>query len=118
MQTDNYWSRARTPASRRRFLKGALAGGAGIAGLALIGCGGSDDKPSAATSSTTAPTTAGAQPAAATPEKITRGGKVAIGRDADLFKFGMDPHTGVSRDGLWRLVFDVLVADNAKGLVA
>src|SRR3990167_5529764 len=37
---DRYWRERRT---RRRFLGGAVATGAGAAGLALVGCGDDDD---------------------------------------------------------------------------
>ena len=42
MQSDNqYWAGARSSVSRRRFLGGSMAVGAGLAGAALIGCGSS-----------------------------------------------------------------------------
>ena len=57
----NYWARR---ASRRRFLGTGVAAGAGVAGLALVGCG--DDDGGGGTSNLATPTTAaGAQPTAA-----------------------------------------------------
>lgn len=42
--TDNYWTRRyRNGISRRRFFGGAALGGAGLASLALVGCGNDDD---------------------------------------------------------------------------
>src|SRR5690606_20065468 len=39
--TDNYWTRGRV--SRRTLLRSSALGGVGLAGAALIGCGGGDD---------------------------------------------------------------------------
>ncbi|MFN0148380.1 MAG: ABC transporter substrate-binding protein [Dehalococcoidia bacterium] len=70
----DYWNRFNEMrASRRRFLGAGAAGGAGLAGLALVGCGDDDDaaSPTAAPAGTT---TAAASASAAPTEAVTRGG--------------------------------------------
>jgi ABC-type transport system substrate-binding protein len=42
MPESSYWSRFAGRGTRRRFLGGAMAGGAGLAALTLAGCGGDD----------------------------------------------------------------------------
>ncbi len=66
MQKDNYWLRRLNSSrlSRRRFVGGTAAIGAGAAGLALVGCGDDDDDSSTGTA--TATTAAGDTPAATT----------------------------------------------------
>jgi ABC-type transport system substrate-binding protein len=67
----DYWSRFNaTRASRRRFLGTGVAASAGVAGLALVGCG-DDDDGSAATQPAAATTAPGASPA---PPTVNRGG--------------------------------------------
>jgi hypothetical protein len=59
MSNRNYWDRmGGGRVSRRRFVAGAGTAGLGLAGAALIGCGGGDDNGTTA-SSTTAPSAAG-----------------------------------------------------------
>lgn len=51
MEDNRYWTSARSSVSRRRFLGGSMAVGAGLAGAALIGCGSSGgDKPAGGSS--------------------------------------------------------------------
>ena len=57
----NYWARR---ANRRRFLGTGVAAGAGVAGLALVGCGDDDDGKGGGTSLATPTTPAGTQPTA------------------------------------------------------
>ncbi len=63
VQRRNYWVRRATTAglSRRRFAGGFAGGAAGIAGLALVGCGGSDDanKDTATTGTKASPSASG-----------------------------------------------------------
>ena len=54
MEPLNYWQRlAKRRLSRRRLLANAAAGGAGLAALSLVGCGGSDKEAPAASATTT-----------------------------------------------------------------
>jgi peptide/nickel transport system substrate-binding protein len=70
---NNYWLRSAAGSrfSRRRFVGGSVAGGAGLAGLALVGCGDDDDDtgPTTApgTTATSAPGTSPTAGATATP---------------------------------------------------
>ena len=84
---DRYWNERR---SRRRFLGGAVATGAGAAGLALVGCGDDDDdddtEPTAA-----ATTPAGTQAAATTPA-------------SNATPTPVDPYAGAKRGGAYRAV--------------
>lgn len=69
MQKDNYWVRRLTGSrlSRRRFVGGTAAIGAGAAGLALVGCGDDDDDEGDGTpASPTATTGSGETPGATT----------------------------------------------------
>lgn len=74
MSDRNFWTRT-SKISRRGLLRGAAIGGAGLAGAALIGCGGDDDESVTGTSATQAPSSSSggaaapaAAPAAALPE--------------------------------------------------
>ncbi len=83
--SDNYWMRQMNSSrlSRRRFVGGATAAGAGVAGLALVGCGGDDDDngnggntPSAATNTpASGETPSGGQTPAASPTAAAAEGK-------------------------------------------
>ena len=49
---------------------------------------------------------------------VPRGGIVSYGTTADLFAgFGMDPATSISQSGLWRAIFDPLIATRPDGNV-
>jgi peptide/nickel transport system substrate-binding protein len=84
--------------SRRGVLGGTAAVSAGVAGLALVGCGDDDDvaAPQATpTSSAPTPAAPGVASATATPaEKIPTGGTMRIGTFLDVL--GIDPHIEVS----------------------
>ncbi|MBT5318570.1 MAG: ABC transporter substrate-binding protein [Chloroflexi bacterium] len=94
VNTGNYWTRQRV--SRRTALRGAGVGVAGLAGAALIGCGGGDDE----ADPTAAPTAAGTAAATATqvrdtttPESasIKRGGTWSVANVGDpptLYPYG------------------------------
>ena len=73
----NYWARR---ANRRRFLGTGVAAGAGVAGLALVGCGDDDDTSGGGSGLATPTTPAGTQPTAV---------------PADLF-------AGAKRGGTWK----------------
>ena len=90
---DNYWLRGRI--SRRAALRGAAFGLAGLAGAALVGCGGGDDEESTAGGSGTA--TAGATRSATQSAVATPAATVKYGGDARVVwetePIGvMDPH--------------------------
>ncbi|HQW51791.1 MAG TPA: ABC transporter substrate-binding protein [Tepidiformaceae bacterium] len=83
---DRYWKERR---SRRRFLGGAVATGAGAAGLALVGCGDDDDDDD--TEPTSAATTpAGTQAGATTPA-------------SNATPTPADPYAGAKRGGVYRM---------------
>jgi ABC-type transport system substrate-binding protein len=66
-----YWERFnQTRRSRRRFLTGTAAAGAGVAGLALVGCGDDDDDDD---DDATQPS---GSPSAAATEEVLRGGTI------------------------------------------
>jgi peptide/nickel transport system substrate-binding protein len=73
MQGDyRYWASARSSVSRRRFLGGSMAAGAGLAGAALIGCGSSSETTPAASGGTGGAATGGtAAPSGPTVASIT-----------------------------------------------
>lgn len=96
MEGDNYWRRAAAKrVGRRSVIGGAGAVGAGLAGLALVGCGDDDDQPKAtaasspaAPASASAAASASASPAAAQPKK---GGTFYISMGGEPPH--LDPHT-------------------------
>ncbi|MQA00523.1 MAG: hypothetical protein GEU80_14535 [Dehalococcoidia bacterium] len=65
MSEHNYWTRPQR-VSRRSLLRGAGVGVAGLAGAALIGCGGDDDEPDTGDGGTTATAGPGGGSATAT----------------------------------------------------
>lgn len=78
MAGDNYWERLNTRRStRRRFVGVTSAGVAGLAGLALVGCGDDDDDDGGDAQPTQPPggTTPGAS---ATAEQVVRGGTLRL----------------------------------------
>ena len=119
-QGSNYWQRR---VSRRAMIRGAGVGIAGLAGAALIGCGGDDDD-EVTTAATTAPTAAPSGGAAATAtaapaevvSAIKRGGTLLPAVRSDPTE--LDPHRG--RGGgdhkyFWT-IFDGLVQYNPAGI--
>ncbi len=77
---NRYWTSARSSVSRRRFLGGSVAVGAGLAGAALIGCGSGDkastpaaggSTPAGASGGSGAATAAATKPAGPTVASIT-----------------------------------------------
>ncbi|TAK74007.1 MAG: ABC transporter substrate-binding protein [Dehalococcoidia bacterium] len=85
--TNNYWtSPAAHRVSRRDALRGAAIGVAGLAGAALIGCGGGEKSEGKPTASGTgaAPTAATSAPAAAQPRS---GGRLARAQAGDPVTF-------------------------------
>lgn len=93
-ESKSYWTRQRV--SRRAALRGAGVGVAGLAGAALIGCGGGDDDATATVAPTTAGTPAGDATQVretSTPESaaIKRGGTWRVNNAGDpptLFPYG------------------------------
>ncbi len=56
MERENYWRRVQDArVSRRKVLKGGAALGAGVAGIAIVGCGGSNNGSGTATPGTSGP---------------------------------------------------------------
>lgn len=72
-----YWERARAlRTSRRRFMGSGAAATAGLAGLALVGCGDDDDDDNGGTQPTAAPSSStGSSPTA---EAVVRGGTLRL----------------------------------------
>ena len=82
---ERYWLERR---SRRRFLGGAVVTGAGVAGLALAGCGNDDD---------------GETPAAGTPSGTAAGTQAASATQAsNATPTPSDPYAGATRGGTYR----------------
>ena len=100
MASRSYWERMRrTRLSRRALLRGAARAGVGAAGLALVGCDEDDD----------------VQPSAATAQ---RGGRARGAQIEEMIgNFGMDPHTSLEQSGLWRMIFDPLIATAPDGVI-
>ncbi|MGE3855396.1 MAG: ABC transporter substrate-binding protein [Dehalococcoidia bacterium] len=73
MEDNRYWTSARSSVSRRRFLGGSMAVGAGLAGAALIGCGssGGGETPAAGGTGGGAATGGSAAPSGPTIASIT-----------------------------------------------
>ena len=97
MATSDYWERWQARRfSRRGVLGTAAVGSAGVAGLALVGCGDDDDDSgdgdSTATSEGTSGTATGT--GTATSEQPVRGGTLRTG--TWLSVLGIDPHIEVS----------------------
>ncbi len=98
---------SRASISRRRVLGGASAFGAGLAGLAITGCGGDDDDdaatPTTAPGSTAQPTQASSNPS---PESVPEEFVVAMEREpADLMPF----FGGFDQAIAMRSIFETLV---------
>ncbi|MEX2230165.1 MAG: ABC transporter substrate-binding protein [Dehalococcoidia bacterium] len=100
MAERNYWMRS--PVSRRAALRGAALGSAGLAGAALIGCGGADEDdaavpaPAATTAATASPrqaAAAAATEAAGPPQQIKRGGTFKSYETGD--PTSLDPYGGL-----------------------
>ena len=84
--TTNYWtSMATQRLTRRRALRGAALGTAGLAGAALIGCGGTEEGPAGNTGSGAA--TGGAPGAATAAAQAKRGGRIARAQAGDPVTF-------------------------------
>ncbi|MGE3077260.1 MAG: ABC transporter substrate-binding protein [Dehalococcoidia bacterium] len=107
----SYWSRwHQRRLSRRAWLRTSLIGISGAAVLGTIGCGDDDDDDDEASSS---PTAATANP---TSVPVKRGGRATLGQATDFIGLrGLDPHTSTTQSGLWRSIFDVLLAVTPDG---
>lgn len=102
MASRGYWERMhRTRLSRRALLRGAARAGIGAAGLALVGCGEDD--------------VGGGHQSVAT---ARRGGRARGAQIEEMIgNFGMDPHTSLEQSGLWRMIFDPLIATAPDGVI-
>ena len=120
----NYWTQ-RARISRRSLLRGAAVGTAGLAGAALIGCGGDDDGDGdgdggdgggggggAATS-----TAAAGGTEQASGDDFPRGGELVFGGSGE--PPSLDPHTGTSgAERQWlHMPYDRVVNTNGAGLL-
>ena len=103
MASRGYWERMRrTRLSRRALLRGAARAGIGAAGLALVGCGEDDEGVDGEQSAATA----------------RRGGRARGAQIEEMIgNFGMDPHTSLEQSGLWRMIFDPLIATAPDGVI-
>ena len=100
-QRSNWRRMGQARLSRRALLRASLRAGVGAAGLALVGCGEDEDD---------APTPAIAKP--------RRGGRARGAQIEEMIgNFGMDPHTSLEQSGLWRMIFDPLIATAPDGLI-
>jgi peptide/nickel transport system substrate-binding protein len=89
MKDDNYWTRLRAHRlSRRHLLAGAVAAGAGAAGLTVVGCGG-DEEEEAPAAATATPVTGGQPPLTTV---VTRGGTFRTFNYDSLVLDTRDPH--------------------------
>ncbi|MCC7364111.1 MAG: ABC transporter substrate-binding protein [Dehalococcoidia bacterium] len=95
---DNYWlRRSSRPITRRRWIGGAFATGAGLAAASTVGCGDDDDDAtdSTATTGTTSTATQAGNPSpTAVTEKPTRGGVWRAVMPGD--PTNLDPYAGTS----------------------
>ena len=113
MSRSDYWEQFQSRnVARRRVLAGGALGGAGLASLALVGCGGDDDdggtSPTVQASGTTAST---GTTTAVTPKK---GGKVVYNMGMTSSQ-SMDPHTTLSRAFFyWGLIGSKLLSPHAQ----
>lgn len=118
---DNYWTSrlGRRGITRRRVVAGTALGGAGLASLALVGCGDDDDDnggentPAAGSPSAAASGTPSSTPtqAAATPKK---GGTLNLSWNSS--DTHLDPHQTIEHLGpdLWRAVSHGLLKQEAR----
>lgn len=115
MADSNYWTRRRV--GRRSLIRGMVLGGMGLAGAALIGCGGSDESTDG--SAGTPATGGGAAAGAPTPVTATglpkRGGTVTIVAASDASH--LDPATTfvTTSAAVWGLVYNRLVTSAYGG---
>ncbi len=86
---DSFWAKRR---NRRSFLGGATAAGAGVAGFALVGCGGDDDKGGGGGGKVAADATATPTPQQPT-QQAKNGGVYNTGATGPFA--GVDPHNSV-----------------------
>jgi peptide/nickel transport system substrate-binding protein len=92
MQGDSYWRKMQEArVSRRRMLAGGATLGAGVAGLALVGCSSSSSGTKTTTTSGGSPASASPTPAQSTPAKSKGGIYRSFGFDA-LALDTFDPH--------------------------
>lgn len=100
MTTEGYWTRAmRGHTSRRRMLQGSALAGLGLAGAALVGCGGEDEpSPAPATGSPAATRAAGGTATAtAAPESAVKRGGKAVQHITTPHNDENDPHKSTSQ---------------------
>ena len=100
MQSDtgDYWAKTRWSTSRRGLLRGGGAAALGLAGAALIGCGGEDEAPApAATQAGGGTPAAGASPAATSAPATQERKYGGLFRRAQTISFtdALDPHISV-----------------------
>lgn len=109
----NYWGR---PMQRRNLLRASGMGAVGLAGAALIGCGGSSDKSSSGGDAAKSAPAGGAKPADKT-VAIKRGGKLNVAVGAEPLG-SLNPHRGQGGGDhkfFWTM-FEGLVQYNREGV--
>jgi peptide/nickel transport system substrate-binding protein len=119
VSSDNYWTRTyKNRLSRRRLLGGAAAGTAGLAGLALVGCGDDDDKSSGGGATAGAGTKAPASPSAsAAAAKPKTGGKLVVGGGPMLGQFEPNASTSAADWSLIFAIYDTLFVTDDAGVI-
>ena len=100
MRSSNYWIEARQRhVSRRRFMGASVVAGAGLAGLAAVGCGDDDDDDAAAPTSANTPGGGESPTPAATPTPAAKTGgvvrRVSSNATYDTFDFSRSRFTPV-----------------------
>lgn len=109
----NYWGR---PMQRRGLLRASSIGAVGLAGAALIGCGGSSDKGSSGGDAAKSAPAGGAKPGEKT-VAIKRGGKLNVAVGAEPLG-SLNPHRGQGGGDhkfFWTM-FEGLVQYNREGV--
>lgn len=110
----NYWQRRTL--TRRRFAGTAATAGTGLAGLALVGCGGDDDtkgKAGGVTSASGAATASASSPQAAQPKQ---GGDLFLASGA-VSTQSMDPHTTLNLSFThWSLIANKFITPDRQKL--
>ncbi|MFN0145158.1 MAG: ABC transporter substrate-binding protein [Dehalococcoidia bacterium] len=118
MTNENYWLRAQNRrVSRRGLLRGTATAGAGLAGLALVGCGDDDDTAASPTAAGPAGTTTAA--ASPTTPVATRklGGTLRVGNGTMLGQFEPNVSTSAIDWAVLYAIYDTLFTTDYAGTI-